>query len=182
MTDKEKQIEEMARVICDGCAVCNHVMCHEWYTAKKVYDAGYRKQNDVIDELVMELKDFLDDTYSTGEDVLIEIHDIIDHIAQKMKGGDKEFRYRIGIVCGELVYETRKYDDFDAVFDYLEQVDEKYGHDMQYCSAVIQAYKDDSYDYKSACFYQKKMPIRGIRALKDRVREEMLEKWHESDA
>lgn len=94
----------------------------------------------------------------------------------------KEFWYRIGIVCGELVYEIRKYDDFDAVFDYLEQVDEKYGHDMKYCSAVIQAYKDDSYDYSSACFYQIKKPIRGIRALKDRVREEMLEKWHESDA
>lgn len=90
MTDKEKQIEEMARVICDGCTVCNHVMCIEWYVAQKIYNAGYRKQSDVIDELVMELKDFLDDTYSTGEDVLIEIHDVIDHIAQKMKGGDAE--------------------------------------------------------------------------------------------
>lgn len=41
--DKKKQIEEMARVICDGRPACNHVMCHEWYTAKKIYDAGYRK-------------------------------------------------------------------------------------------------------------------------------------------
>ena len=46
MTDKEKQIEEMARVICDGCSVCNHIMCHEWYTAQKIYDAGYRKHTE----------------------------------------------------------------------------------------------------------------------------------------
>lgn len=42
---------------------------------------------EVIDEFAGELKEYLDDTYSTGEDVLIDITDLIDHIAQKMKGG-----------------------------------------------------------------------------------------------
>ena len=44
MEDKQNQIEEMARVICDGCPACNHIMCNEWYTATKIYNAGYRKQ------------------------------------------------------------------------------------------------------------------------------------------
>jgi hypothetical protein len=44
MTDEEKQIEELARAICDGCYVYNHIMCHEWYVAQKIYNAGYRKQ------------------------------------------------------------------------------------------------------------------------------------------
>lgn len=43
---------------------------------------------EVIDEFAEELKEYLDDTYSTGEDVLIDITGLIDHIAQKMKGGE----------------------------------------------------------------------------------------------
>lgn len=47
MTDKEKQIEEMARVICSGCPdgeECKRIMCTEWYIAEKIYSAGYRKR------------------------------------------------------------------------------------------------------------------------------------------
>lgn len=44
MTDEEKQIEELARAMCDGCPVYNQIMCHEWYVAQKIYNAGYRKQ------------------------------------------------------------------------------------------------------------------------------------------
>ena len=40
---EEKQIEELARVICDGCTECKRIMCTEWYIAQKIYNAGYRK-------------------------------------------------------------------------------------------------------------------------------------------
>lgn len=42
---------------------------------------------EVIDEFAGELKEYLDDTYSTGEDALIDICDLIDFVAQKMKDG-----------------------------------------------------------------------------------------------
>ena len=42
--EREKQIEELARVICDGCTECKRIMCPEWYIAQKIYNAGYRKQ------------------------------------------------------------------------------------------------------------------------------------------
>lgn len=44
MSDENKQIEELARVICDGCTECKRIMCHEWYIAQKIYNAGYCKQ------------------------------------------------------------------------------------------------------------------------------------------
>ena len=47
MDEREKQIEEMARVICSGCPdgeECKRIMCTEWYIAEKIYSAGYRKQ------------------------------------------------------------------------------------------------------------------------------------------
>lgn len=49
MTDKEKQIEELARVICDGCRdteECKRNMCLEYFYAKKIYEAGYRKRKE----------------------------------------------------------------------------------------------------------------------------------------
>lgn len=50
-------------------------------------EARAEAKSEIIDEFASELKEYLDDTYSTGEDVLIDINDLIDYIAQKMKGG-----------------------------------------------------------------------------------------------
>ena len=44
---RDKQIEEMAKVICGGCPngqECMRCLCADWYKAEKLYDAGYRKQ------------------------------------------------------------------------------------------------------------------------------------------
>lgn len=91
MTEKQKLIVEMAKDICRVKLNCNDVCnpisaCDALKYAERAVEAGYRPQSEVIDEFARELKEFLDDTYSTGEDVLIDICDLIDHIAQKMKG------------------------------------------------------------------------------------------------
>ena len=49
--DREKQIEEIAKVICGGCPdnkECMHCLCADWYRAEALYNIGYRKQGDVI--------------------------------------------------------------------------------------------------------------------------------------
>lgn len=65
---------------------------HDGVTLQSVIDkiptANVAPRGEVIDEFARELKEQLDDTYSTGEDALIDINDLIDYIAQKMKGGD----------------------------------------------------------------------------------------------
>jgi hypothetical protein len=91
MTEKQKRIVEMAKDICRVKLNCNDVChpisaCDALKYAGRAVEAGYRRQSEVIDEFAEELKMYLDDTYSTGEDVLIEVHSLIDYIAQKMKG------------------------------------------------------------------------------------------------
>lgn len=50
MTDREKQIEEMAKTMCfqsESCRVksCTEVNCEKTWLAEKLYNAGYRKQS-----------------------------------------------------------------------------------------------------------------------------------------
>lgn len=46
--EREKQIiEEMAKVMCGGCAdgkECMQCLCADWYRAEALYNAGYRKE------------------------------------------------------------------------------------------------------------------------------------------
>ena len=47
--DREKEIEEIAKVMCGGCAdnkECMHCLCSDWYKAEDLYNAGYRKQSE----------------------------------------------------------------------------------------------------------------------------------------
>lgn len=49
--DREKQIEEIAKVMCGGCPDdkgCTHCLCADWYRAESIYNAGYRKQSEWI--------------------------------------------------------------------------------------------------------------------------------------
>lgn len=45
--DKEKQIEEMAEIMCDDFGAS--------FFAEKLYDAGYRKQSDTVREILQKL-------------------------------------------------------------------------------------------------------------------------------
>lgn len=56
--DREKQIEEIAKVICGGCPdnkECMHCLCADWYKAESLYNAGYRKQSEVAREIFEEI-------------------------------------------------------------------------------------------------------------------------------
>ena len=51
---KEKQLEEIAKVMCGGCPdnkECMHCLCADWYNAEALYNAGYCKQREVSREI-----------------------------------------------------------------------------------------------------------------------------------
>lgn len=62
MTEQE-QIEEMAKVICENYGTnyckefCGIATCSDPVVAQDIYNQGYRKANDVIDEFVERLLD-----------------------------------------------------------------------------------------------------------------------------
>ena len=91
---KEKQIEEMAFIL-DGC--CNNLpdsWCETYACstckAEQIYNAGYRKQSDVIDEFAKVLKEKMKDLsrmeYNFVPYFLVS-KSFIDKIAEQMKGG-----------------------------------------------------------------------------------------------
>ena len=62
--DKEKQIEEMARIVCDnynngGCEidgyVCNY-RCSHYVDCERLYNAGYRKESETAEKFAEMLK------------------------------------------------------------------------------------------------------------------------------
>ena len=60
--NREKQIEEMTKEICDieckgmKCDYCDHYGCEYRMTAEALYNVGYRKASDVAREIVDILK------------------------------------------------------------------------------------------------------------------------------
>lgn len=66
MTEKEKQIEEMAYSICNlpemygitkSCSTCgNKGRCKPQWKAEKLYAAGYRKQSEVAENIIAMLR------------------------------------------------------------------------------------------------------------------------------
>ena len=100
---RKKQIEEMAVILTDGgCTKCNcdengKFNCLPMYNAELLYNAGYRKQSEVVDEFVKQLKEepiklslplfdlsTKDEIEEHFNDIMIEVRDAIDHIAKEM--------------------------------------------------------------------------------------------------
>ena len=103
--DREKQIEEMANILW-------HIPNNYYYylnsyndckrIAECIYDdGGYRKQSEVVDELVKRLKETpiklslplfglstKDEIEAYFNDIMLEVRDAIDRIAKEMKGGE----------------------------------------------------------------------------------------------
>ena len=73
----DKQIEEMAKLLCgatNGCDDCmfNKVNCYEHKDAEELYNAGYRKQSEVAEEIFAEIDRFIhkvlnDEHYIMGD-------------------------------------------------------------------------------------------------------------------
>ena len=74
----------------------------------------------------------------------------------------KNLRYKMGVVCGEMLYSTMKFDDFHEMVQEAERISERYD-DIQRCSFVFQAYRDDSYNFETVCFFQTKCCVYDIR-------------------
>lgn len=101
---KIEQIEEMARTLKDYTKKNNimaSVVILESY-AEVLYNAGYRKQSEVIDEFAEKLKEAPIKCglpllgLSTKEEIeeyfngiMLQVRDAIDNIAKKMKGGEE---------------------------------------------------------------------------------------------
>jgi hypothetical protein len=59
---RDKQIEEMSKLIClsyntDACKICEDSdLCSVQYEAQRLYNAGYRKTEDVADEIFADIQ------------------------------------------------------------------------------------------------------------------------------
>ena len=97
---KEKQIEEMAWDLCDipmhpsvhSCKECGGKHCHAQYYAERAYNAGYRKQSEVIDDFVKRLFDAFPECNRDNRCPAIyydDYREIIEEVATKMKDDRK---------------------------------------------------------------------------------------------
>lgn len=90
---------------------------------------------------------------------------------------NKQFYYKVGVMYGQTLYYTMKFNTFEEMFQRLTQIDQKYKSDMQYCSFVIQAYTDNSFDFKNSCFSQTERSVRGIESRVSDIAEEILKDY-----
>ena len=73
MATREKQIEEMARIMCQRpkveqieCSKCNsHPYCRHYAKAEAIYNAGYRKVT-LCDECYLQGGCIIEDTFNTA--------------------------------------------------------------------------------------------------------------------
>jgi hypothetical protein len=84
--NKEKQIEEMAKIFCgmkNGCDGCmwDKVHCYERNDAKDLYNAGYRKASEVAREIFEEIGELVNE-YLDGR---IYTHDFCTYLAELKK-------------------------------------------------------------------------------------------------
>ena len=90
---REKQIEEMTRII-------HGTPFSDMHRAVALYNAGYRKQGEVVDEFVKRLKEepiklslplfglsTKDEIEEHFNDIMLEVRDAINRVAKEMKGG-----------------------------------------------------------------------------------------------
>lgn len=80
MMSKEKQIEEMAKVMCGSCPdnnECMRCLCATWYDAEALYKAGYRKQSEVVEEIFEEIDNIVsnlrDSPFYSSSDAVYEL-------------------------------------------------------------------------------------------------------------
>lgn len=105
---KEKQIKEIWNILttdcdgpCEGCEFENDNWCFTHRVVNALYNAGYRKQSEVIDEFAKRLKETPIKCglpllgLSTKEEIeeyfngiMLQVRDAIDSIVREMKGGE----------------------------------------------------------------------------------------------
>lgn len=89
-----KQIEEMCAIMADASyvacediplvpestGICDKVVCHHCKEAKRLMNAGYRKQSEVVEEIFAEIEKFtyryLNDADYSGGDLIYDIAEL----------------------------------------------------------------------------------------------------------
>lgn len=89
----------------------------------------------------------------------------------------KQFCYKVGVMCGNTLYYTMKFNTFKEMVQRLIQIEQTYKSDMQYCTFVIQAYTDNSFDYKNSCFSQIERSVIGIKSKVVDIAEEIVKDY-----
>jgi hypothetical protein len=98
--DKQKQIEEMAKIICKeganngDCDKCGfHRQCSKFKVAEKLYNAGYRKESETAEKFSERLKEELENRSAVVgydlEDLEFDgeiIQECIDEICKEFTG------------------------------------------------------------------------------------------------
>ena len=98
---REKEIEEMTEAIFQNCNCGLFFSEAEKIARFVIEEQGYRKQSEVIDEFVKRLKEepiklslplfglsTKDEIEAHFDDIMLEVGDAIDRIAEEMKGGE----------------------------------------------------------------------------------------------
>lgn len=86
----------------------------------------------------------------------------------------KNIFFKMGVMCGEILYTTAKFNDFEKMMQEAERINNKYKSDMRYCTFVFQAFKDASYDFSNSCFFQTKVYVNNILQEKTNIAEAVL--------
>ena len=91
MMDREKEIEEMAVILTDGgCTKCNcdengKFDCLPMYNAELLYNAGYRKQSEIFEEIDNIIYNLRDSPFYSSSDAVDELTEL-----KKKYTGEKE--------------------------------------------------------------------------------------------
>ena len=72
------------------------------------------------------------------------------------------FFYKMGVLTGQTLLSVEKFDSFEKMIREAERIDNTYKSDMCYCSFCFQAFKDDTYNFGTSCFFQYHTNVNGI--------------------
>lgn len=84
------------------------------------------------------------------------------------------FSYKLGVMCGQTLYKVMKFVSFEKMIQEAHQIDEKYQSDMQKCDFVIQAFKDNTYNFETSCISQIRTPVNNIQMKSEDIAGKIL--------
>lgn len=84
------------------------------------------------------------------------------------------FCYKLGVMYGQLLYKVMKFDSFEKMIQEAYQIDERYQSDMQKCDFVIQAFKDNTYNFETSCISQIRIPVNDIKTKTEDIAGKIL--------
>lgn len=87
----------------------------------------------------------------------------------------KNYFYKMGVMCGDVLYCTYKFDDFEKMIEEADRINDKYKSDMRYCTFVIQAFKDSSYDFNNSCFFQEEIRVNSVNSESENIAKRILQ-------